>query len=98
MLNQVLYTEVYVGPDGVVRVGYTEGFAWLLGEEGADGPEVVVGTAEAVLDFDDSGKDGDGIEENGSGDAGLGQVLVLRPGRDANRPGRGAGGVSPGFF
>ena len=33
LLNQALYRQVFVGPDGVLRVEYTEGFAWLLGEE-----------------------------------------------------------------
>ncbi len=33
LLNQALYEQVFVNQDGVVRVVYTEGFAWLLGVE-----------------------------------------------------------------
>ena len=38
LLNQALYTKVFVSPDGVTAVEYTEGFAWLMGldEEGAE--------------------------------------------------------------
>jgi hypothetical protein len=33
LLNQALYTQMFISQDGVMRVAYTEGFAWLLGEE-----------------------------------------------------------------
>lgn len=44
LLNQALYRQMFVGPDGVVRVVHTEGFAWLLGEE----EDSEVGEADAV--------------------------------------------------
>ncbi len=36
LLNQALYTQVFVNADGVVRVIHTDGFGWLLGEEEQD--------------------------------------------------------------
>ena len=36
LLNQALYTQMFISQDGVVRVVYTEGFAWLMGETEQD--------------------------------------------------------------
>nr|MDQ6946028.1 zinc ribbon domain-containing protein [Actinomycetota bacterium] len=51
LLNQALYEQVFVSQDGVVRVVYTEGFAWLLGEDGQDEEVQGAGVEEASDGF-----------------------------------------------
>ncbi len=40
LLNQAVFKRIYLGPDGVIGVEYTDGFDWLLGDDVADGSVV----------------------------------------------------------
>lgn len=77
-LNQALYTQVFIGQDGVVRVQYTDGFAWLMGEEDEE-----AGADSAIEEVSD-GVSAELAQE----------VLVVsspvKAGHNGKRPGQGA--------